>query len=154
MYHQDVLRNAGREESSFGLAFGLGLERWAMKVFDIPDIRLFWSKDERFLNQFSARKGISKFKSFSKFPICYKDISFWVPDNFEENDFFEIARDIGGDLIEKVDKVDKFTKNGRTSYCFRLNYRSMERSLTNEEIDELQFRIRDKALEILKVELR
>jgi phenylalanyl-tRNA synthetase alpha chain len=26
-----------------GWAFGLGLERWAMKLFEIPDIRLFWS---------------------------------------------------------------------------------------------------------------
>ena len=33
-----------------GWAFGLGLERWAMKLFDIPDIRLFWSKDPRFIS--------------------------------------------------------------------------------------------------------
>lgn len=35
-----------------GWAFGLGLERWAMILYDIPDIRLFWSKDDGFLNQF------------------------------------------------------------------------------------------------------
>lgn len=35
-----------------GYAFGLGLERWAMQLYEIPDIRLFWSKDEGFLNQF------------------------------------------------------------------------------------------------------
>jgi phenylalanyl-tRNA synthetase alpha chain len=33
-----------------GWAAGLGLERFAMLLFNIPDIRLFWSLDNRFLN--------------------------------------------------------------------------------------------------------
>ena len=57
-------------------AFGLGLERLAMILFKIPDIRLFWSKDPRFLEQFQ-HGDIVPFKSFSKFPPCYKDITFW-----------------------------------------------------------------------------
>jgi phenylalanyl-tRNA synthetase alpha chain len=38
--------------------------------------------------------------------------------------------------------------------CFRINYRSMERNLTNAEIDVLQFRLREEVTEKLKVELR
>ena len=50
-----------------------------MKLFEIDDIRLFWSTDPRFLKQFRAGE-ISKFKPYSKYPVCYKDIAFWLGD--------------------------------------------------------------------------
>ena len=60
-----VMENAGRaSEKEVGWAFGLGLERWAMKLFEIGDIRLFWTEDERFLNQFKDGE-ISTFQPYS-----------------------------------------------------------------------------------------
>lgn len=66
-----------------------------MVLFSIPDIRLFWSTDPRFLNQFEDGK-ISPFQSFSKFPPCFKDVSFWLPeisdgDPYHENYVFEVS---------------------------------------------------------------
>lgn len=75
--HQQVMRNSNRPEK-YGWAFGLGLERLAMVLFSIPDIRLFWSQDERFIRQFQAGQMI-KFKSFSKYPPATRDISYWLP---------------------------------------------------------------------------
>ncbi|MBN2102456.1 phenylalanine--tRNA ligase subunit alpha [bacterium] len=39
-------------EEYTGYAFGMGIERIAMLLFEIPDIRLFFENDMRFLNQF------------------------------------------------------------------------------------------------------
>lgn len=157
---QQIIRDAGMGEE-VAWAFGLGLERLAMVLFKIPDIRLFWSQDERFLSQF--REGtITNFKPYSQYPECYKDVSFWhETDTFHENDLFEIIRNIAGDLVEKVCDgyishtgfatsprffsykvilVDEFChpKTQRQSKCFRIMYRHMDRNLTNAEVDQVQ----------------
>ncbi|CAM9101391.1 unnamed protein product [Choristocarpus tenellus] len=155
---EKVMQNSGRQEET-GWAFGLGLERLAMVLFSIPDIRLFWSDDERFTSQFKAGT-ISQFTPYSKYPPCFKDVSFWLPREaertFHNNDMFEVVRDVAGDLVEEVQLVDTFVhpKTQRQSNCFRITYRSMSRSLTNEEVDKLQERVRQDLISRLCVELR
>lgn len=154
---QGILDKAGAS-NKVGWAFGLGLDRLAMLMFDIPDIRLLWSEDPRFLKQFKNvtldRKTDIKFKSFSKFPPCFKDVSFWIRDDFNANDFYEVVRSIGGDLIEKVELIDSFSSSHKVSHCYRITYRSMDRSVTNEEINNLQERLRRDIENNLNVELR
>jgi phenylalanyl-tRNA synthetase alpha chain len=161
--HREVLTNSLRAQD-YGWAFGLGLERLAMILFDIPDIRLFWSTDERFLSQFQSGKVI-KFIPYSKFPQCYKDVSFWLPpasnvnskeDSIHPNDIYELMREIAGDLVEKVELIDQFQhpKTLKKSHAYRITYRSMDRNLTNKEIDEIQWKVRDELVKKLKVELR
>lgn len=87
-----------------GWAFGLGLDRIAMILFGIPDIRLFWSQDERFASQFTPGQ-LSIFQPYSKYPACFKDVSFWAPDGFHENIFCDIVRDVAGDLVSDVQVV-------------------------------------------------
>jgi phenylalanyl-tRNA synthetase alpha chain len=190
---QPILDNAS-VPNRVGWAFGLGLERIAMLLYSIPDIRLFWSKDERFLSQFNEGGAITRFVPFSKYPACFKDVSFWLrstsnaaggaapvhPSNpaqqttvesnagvvppavpapsfsFHENDVMEIAREVCGDLVEDVRLVDEFAhpKTGRKSMCYRINYRSLERTLTNEETNEMHERLRTLLVKRLGVELR
>lgn len=59
--HLILVAGAGEK---IGWAFGLGLERLAMKLYEIPDIRLFWSVDPGFLHQFKVDDPYT--------PITYK----------------------------------------------------------------------------------
>ena len=106
-----------------------------MLLFKIPDIRLFWTEDKRFLDQFSNKKN-SVFLPYSNQSPCYKDISFYVTKNFDENEFFEIARNVAGDLIESIKLVDDYEnkKIDKRSKSYRIIYRHPDRSLTNEEV--------------------
>eukprot|EP00891_Asterochloris_glomerata_P008175 jgi/Astpho2/8175/fgenesh1_pm.00120_%23_39_t len=155
---QAILDEAGHTAGRQAWAFGLGLERLAMVLFDIPDIRLFWSNDTRFTKQFKDGSMHTKFKPYSRYPPCYKDVSFWLPEDgsFTENNLCEQVRSIAGDLVEEVKLIDNFThpKKKRTSHCYRIAYRSMERSLTDDEINDLQTKTRQVLEKQMGVELR
>ena len=66
----------------------------------------------------------------------------------------QVVRAVAGDLAETVELIDEFKKGEKTSMCFRINYRHMDRNLTNEEVDKLQFTLRDQVVKDLNCELR
>ena len=54
MVHPQVLENIGiNSEKYTGLAFGLGIDRYAMLYYGVTDLRLFFDNDLAFLNQFN-----------------------------------------------------------------------------------------------------
>ena len=91
-------------------------------------------------------------------------MAFWLPSPgaaagaaaFHENDFFALVREVAGDLCESVQLVDSFAspKTGRASQCYRVTYRSMDRSLTNAEVDALQDELRRRIGSELRLALR
>ncbi|MCD6365036.1 MAG: phenylalanine--tRNA ligase subunit alpha [Planctomycetes bacterium] len=53
MVHPNVLEAVEYDSEKYtGFAFGLGIERFVMRKYDIPDIRLLFENDIRFLHQF------------------------------------------------------------------------------------------------------
>ena len=173
-----------------GWAFGIGLERIAMLLFGIPDIRLFWSKDARFLRQFDEKEPIKRFQPFSKHPAAPRDVAFWLPPTlagpvvadtpaaassapsaaggqqkepviagapaFHENDLMEVVRTIAGDSVEDVRLIDDFThpKKQRRSLCYRVEYRSLERTLTTEEVNAMHQQVCKDLVDKFGVEIR
>ncbi|OHA92064.1 MAG: hypothetical protein A3J09_01025 [Candidatus Zambryskibacteria bacterium RIFCSPLOWO2_02_FULL_51_21] len=135
-----VLEKFGVDSSKWnGWAFGPGIERLAMAALDVPDMRLFWSKDPRVVSQLKLG---NKYKEVSKYPPVVRDISFVVTQNFIANDYFEMVREVGGAMIEHVELLDKYENTekfgaGKLSYTYRITYRHLERTLTNEEVNKV-----------------
>ncbi len=152
-----VLKNMGVDPNKYtGWAFGFGLERLAIISMELPDIRLLWSDDDRIKKQLKLG---NKFKEVSKYPPITRDISFVVNKDFVPNNYFDLIRDLGGDLVEEVglldkyENADKFGKD-KISYTYRIVYRSNDRTLTNEEVDVIQNKIYEQTAERFKAELR
>jgi len=152
-----VLEKFGVDSSKWnGWAFGPGLERFAMISMDLPDIRLLWSEDERVKKQLKLG---NKFKEVSKYPPVTRDISFVVKNTFVPNNYFDLIRDLGGDLVEEVKLLDKYEnpeKFGadKVSYTYRIVYCSNSRTLTSDEVDKIQENIYAETAKQFAAEIR
>ncbi|XP_011343912.2 probable phenylalanine--tRNA ligase, mitochondrial [Ooceraea biroi] len=156
---QEILQNSGATDR-IGWAFGLGLERLAMCLYSIPDIRLFWSNDMGFLHQFQVDDPNAQiqYKPISIYPTCTNDISFWLPEDgsYSSNDFYDIVRDRAGEFVERIILKDVFThpQTKKTSHCYSIVYRHMERTLTQAEVNRVHRVIGEKAAAKLNVIIR
>ena len=152
-----VLKTFGLDPEIYnGWAFGFG-ERLAMIKMGIPDIRILWSDDPRITNQFTDIN--SRFSEVSKYPPVVRDISFIINKSVNLNNYYEIVRDFAENLIEEVKLLDEYEDDNKfgadkKSYTFRIVYRSPERTLTNEEVNEIQEQIRAKTAQDLPAVLR
>lgn len=160
---QKLLTDSGIDYK-VGWAFGLGLERLAMKLYGIPDIRMFWSTSPEFISQFETDDHHKQivYQPVSRFPKIVNDMAMWLPNEskteepFDVSNFYEIVRSLGGDLVEKVELFDDFfhSKTQRRSHCYRITYRHMERPIRQSEISLLHNKIGDEAAASLGVEIR
>lgn len=153
-----VLKMLGVDPEVYnGWAFGSGIERWAMISMDLPDIRLLWSEDPRVKSQLKLGQ---KYKEVSKFPSVVRDISFIVPNTFVPNDYFDLIREtVGDDMIEEVSLIDKYENEekfgkDKVSYAYRITYRSLDRTLTNAEVDELHKKLEEATVRSYKAIIR
>ena len=152
-----VLDKLGVDSSIYnGWACGPGLERLAMISMDLPDIRLFWSDDPRVKRQLKLGQ---KFVPVSKYPAITRDISFVVGKDFIPNNYFDLIRDLGGNLVEEVKLIDKYEDpekfgSDKISYTYRIIYRGSDRTLVSSEADKIQDEIYRETAKQFKAELR
>jgi phenylalanyl-tRNA synthetase alpha chain len=148
LVHQQVLLNFGLDPKIYnGWAFAFGIERLAMIKMEIPDIRIFWSPDPRIASQFKDIN--SKYKEVSKYPAIARDISFIIDKSINLNNYYELVRDEADNLIEEVKLVDQYENDEKfgkekKSYTFHIVYRSLEKTLTDEEVNKIHDKITEK----------
>jgi phenylalanyl-tRNA synthetase beta chain len=70
---------------------------------------------------------------FSPYPAIARDIALWVGEETDSSAVASILGEHAGDLRVRTTLFDQFTKEGRTSYAFRLVFQAPDRTLTDTE---------------------
>uniref|UniRef100_A0AAZ3QFQ2 25S rRNA (uridine-N(3))-methyltransferase BMT5-like domain-containing protein n=1 Tax=Oncorhynchus tshawytscha TaxID=74940 RepID=A0AAZ3QFQ2_ONCTS len=99
-----------------GVSVCLNLDLLASLVYSLPDWRLLWSPDPRFLNHFLLRPLPEQpFHPFSLFPQSFVyDISFWAGPDWQEAAFHALVREASREMVENVTLIDTYTPNTQT----------------------------------------
>ncbi|MDD3531331.1 MAG: phenylalanine--tRNA ligase subunit beta [Candidatus Pacebacteria bacterium] len=89
---------------------------------------------------------LGAYKPFSIYPFITRDIAFWTSASTDVEQAMSHIKEHAGELLVRLDQFDRFEKEGRVSYAFRLVFQSMERTLTDEEVNSVM----DKVYEAIK----
>src|SRR3989344_6678602 len=128
----------------------LGLEK--VKIFEIGTI---WNRDKeeihvgtiaegeetKEISLDQARVNIGKenlpvsrtlrYQPFSRYPAVTRDIALFVPGITNPDEIEKVIRENAGELLVRSGLFDKFEKEDKISYAFRLVFQSQERTLTD-----------------------
>jgi phenylalanyl-tRNA synthetase beta subunit len=89
------------------------------------------------------------FKQWSMYPFITRDIAVWVPEGVVPEKLIEIYKSFGTELLIREPKLfDSFTKDGKTSFAYRLVFQSDERTLTDDEISQIMSKITEKIVSL------
>ena len=74
-----------------------------------------------------------RYQPFSRYPSITRDIALWIPEGTETASVETIIRGSAGELLVRIEPLDRFEKNGKLSLAFRLVFQSFDRTLTDED---------------------
>lgn len=89
----------------------------------------------------AVAKDSVTYRKISPYPFIGRDIALWVPGNIESETVLEILKEKSGELLAKIWLFDVFKKDGKISYAFRLVFQSHEKTLTDDEVNEVMNKI-------------
>ncbi len=77
-----------------------------------------------------------EFIMWSEYPFMVRDIALWVPESITADEVKAVIDTKKGDLVVRGPELfDTFTKDGRTSYAFRLVFQSFEKTLSDADVE-------------------
>lgn len=77
---------------------------------------------------------LGMYKSFSVYPFIVRDIALWAPEGTDVGLTKSHIMENAGPLLVRCELFDTFSKDGRTSYAFRLVFQADDRTLTDDEV--------------------
>ncbi|MBU2081047.1 phenylalanine--tRNA ligase subunit beta [Patescibacteria group bacterium] len=78
---------------------------------------------------------LSSYRPYSAYPFALRDVAVWTPGGTAETEVAECIQANAGELLVRTDLFDRFEKEGRISYAFRLVFESPERTLSDADLD-------------------
>lgn len=81
--------------------------------------------------------GDVAYQPFSMYPHMSRDIAMWVGEGIAASEIAGVLNETAGPLRVRTTLFDEFTKDGRTSFAFRLVFQSYEKTLTDEEVNTI-----------------
>jgi phenylalanyl-tRNA synthetase beta chain len=99
-----------------------------------------------------------KYRQLPRFPESARDIAFVIDEGTPFGELLRTVQKIDTKLIDKVELFDVYyggnIPQGRRSLAIRVTYRSMERTLTAQEVEDIHSRVVRELTEKFKAEIR
>jgi phenylalanyl-tRNA synthetase beta chain len=113
-------------------------------AFDIDEDRIYLF--ELSLEQIVAQSSLERtFRSLPKFPAVLRDLALIVPASVQASDVGVIIAEAGRPLLENVVLFDRYVgpqiSEGCIGLTYSLTYRSLEKTLTDDEVSDIHQRI-------------
>ncbi|MEX0935129.1 MAG: phenylalanine--tRNA ligase subunit beta [Candidatus Paceibacterota bacterium] len=123
-----VLKEAGFDvdgEISGGV-WEIDLEEIFETLPDPEDADLAEIEDESF-----------SFTPISPYPFVLRDVAVWVPVDVDEEVVRDVIEEKAGEMLVRLSRFDEYEKDGRISYAFNLVFQSPEKTLSDEEVNDI-----------------
>ena len=85
--------------------------------------------------------ALGMFEPYSPYPFILRDIALWAPSDAEGPAIVSLIRQHAGDWLARIDQFDRFDRDGRSSYAVRLVFQSMERTLSDDDVNPVMEKI-------------
>lgn len=156
---KDLLQKSGLDPEVYsGLALGMGLDRAAMIIKNIEDIRILRDKDARIQKQMM---NLNQFKMVSRLPCIKRDMSIAVDSDKILEDVTETIMDVLKEKNEAVEEVSLVAethfnelplvareklgmRENQKNMLLRITLRHVSKTLTSEEANTFYTDIYDK----------
>ncbi len=104
------------------------------------------------------RRLDKKCRPFSKFPAVIRDVAFVVPESVTAEEVYRVIGSTKSPIIYRTEIFDVFRGGniaaGYKSMAFTIRYQSLERTLTDQEVNQVHEQVRGRIKKRLKAELR
>ncbi|MGQ0507496.1 MAG: phenylalanine--tRNA ligase subunit beta [Myxococcaceae bacterium] len=101
---------------------------------------------------------LPQYSPISRYPAVHRDLAVVVPLELENGDVRKLSLDGGGGLVQDAALFDVYTgrpiPEGRKNLAYAIRYRSPERTLTDDEVNQAHTRIVDEVSKLLGGSLR